>query len=327
MRFAAAFAFLFVSMAGPAHAGLKLCNQTSYVIYAATAYVSAPNIVTHGWTRIVPGACETAISGALAAPSYYVYARTSEAHAGRTRVWGGADEFCAREENFALTTQAGLPGCGEDSFAVPFAKIDTRAMASWTTTFTESARIKTMADARQAGIDRLLRDNGYKGGRATALAQFRARMKLPAEASARDLFDALETEAMKAAAPAGYSICNDSDSAIWAALGMKAGKAWLTRGWWKVMPGACAHAITDPLSAEKIYLHAEGHGDHNLVSGRAKLCIADITFEVTGSGACAKEGLKEAGFAETDTKDVSGYAAHIGQDGLLPPMPHASTPK
>ena len=323
----AAFAFLFVLLSVPAHAGLKLCNQTSYIVYAAIAYPSAPDIVTRGWTRIVPGACEMAISSALAAPAYYVYARTSEAHAGKARIWGGTNEFCARGTNFTLAAQAGLPGCGDDSFPVPFAKLDTEGKESWITTFTESAHIKNLPDARTAGIDRLLRDNGYRNDRTTALAEFRARMKLPADAGDRDLFDALETGAMKQAAPAGYSICNDGASAIWAALGTKSGGKWLTRGWWKVMPGACAHAITDALPAGKVYLHAEGHGNHHLVSGPAKLCVASITFEVTMSGDCKHQGLIEAGFAATHTKGLSGYAAHIGEDGLLPPLPHASTPK
>ena len=213
---------------------------------------------------------------------------------------------------------------------MPFAKIDTRTIKSWTETLTESASIKSLAAARDAGIARLLSDIGYKDDRTTALKKFRARMKLPGSASTDDLFDALETEALKAAAPAGYSICNDGDSAIWAALGLKTGANWLTRGWWKIMPGACARAITNPLSADKVYLHVEGHGNHDLVSSAAKLCVTDITFEVTSKGDCTGQGLTPAGFATTDTKGRSGYAAHIGENGLVPPLPgnpQASTPK
>ena len=169
-------------------------------------------------------------------------------------------------------------------------------------------------------LARLLADNGYKGERTAALAKFRARMKLPKDANTDALFDALETDAMKQSAPAGYSICNDSAGAIWAALGVKAPNGWLARGWWKVMPGACAHAITDPLSAEIVYLHAEGHGDHHLVTGKTQFCVTDITFEVSGKGDCAEQGLTATGFAATDTKGHIGYSAHIGQNGLLPPM-------
>lgn len=327
MRIAAALAFASLLAAAPAHAALKLCNQTSYIIYAAAARVALPNVVTQGWTRIVPGGCETAVSGPLIASAYYIYARTSEAHSGGSHSWGGSEEFCVQQGNFALTRPAGVQDCAEDSFAGSFGRIDTRGEISWTTTFTESAKIKSLAAAHDAGIARLLNDNGFKGK--GALANFRARMKLPKSAGNDALFDALETGAMKQAAPAGYSICNDSRSPIWAALGLKNANGWLTRGWWKVEPGACAHAMTEPLSADTIYLHAEGHGDHHLVTGKMQFCVTDITFEVAGKGDCAEQGLTEAGFAATDTHGRAGYAAHIGQNGLLPPMGklQASTPK
>ena len=320
MRFVAALSLALVFLAAPAHAALKLCNQTSYIIYAATAHTASSNIVSEGWTRIVPGACETAISEPLTAPAYYVYARSSDAHSGRAHSWGGAEEFCVRQGNFRLARQIGFQSCGEDSFAGSFGKIDTHGDGSWTTTFTESAKINSPAAAQDAGIARLLADNGYRGERVAALAKFRQRMKLPKDANTNALFDALETDAMKQSAPAGYSICNDSAGAIWAALGVKAPNGWLARGWWKVMPGACAHAITDPLSAEIVYLHAEGHGDHHLVTGKTQFCVTDITFEVSGKGDCAEQGLTATGFAATDTKGHIGYSAHIGQNGLLPPM-------
>lgn len=318
MKLSVFLAFAFVLLTAPAHAALKLCNQTSYILYAATAHVASPNVVSQGWTRVVPGACETAIAGALIAPAYYVYAHTSQAHSGRARIWGGGEEFCVRPGNFKLTRETGLQACGDDSFSGSFGKIDMRGKQNWITTFTESAKINSPAAAREAGIARLLGDNGYKGE--GALAKFRARMKLPENAGNDALFDALETGAMKQAAPAGYSICNDSQSAIWAALGMKSANGWLTRGWWKVEPGACAHAITDPLSADTIYLHAEGHGDHHLVTGKTQFCVTDITFEVSGKGDCAGQGLTSTGFAATDTHGRAGYAAHIGQNGLLPAM-------
>ena len=59
-------------------------------------------------------------------------------------------------------------------------------------------------------------------------------MKLPATVSPDELFTALEAEARKAPAPEGYSICNDGDAEIWAALGMKAGQDFVSRGWWEV---------------------------------------------------------------------------------------------
>ena len=181
-----------------------------------------------------------------------------------------------------------------------------------------------------AGLVRLLSDAGYKLGTgkgtitaAEALKRFRARMKLPADAPASDLFDALETEALKVTAPAGYSICNDTEKPIYAAIGMKTGKVWTVRGWWNVAPGACARALTDPIARQKVYLLVERRGKDAkaVVTGAAKFCVTDIAFQIEGRERCDARGLREAGFAETNVKGLSGYAAHVGEEGLLPAAP------
>lgn len=309
----------------PAAAALNLCNRTSYVLYAGTGEVLRSGIVTHGWTRIAPGACETAIAGPLAPSAYYVYARTSQAHSGSAHVWGGPIRMCVMNTDFSLATPVGSNRCtSDDAFEAPFARVFTQGAPSWNATFTLSPEIASLTDARDAGIARLLSDIGYKtgaggGGTAAALNRFRIRMKMPAGASDADLFDALETEAMKIAAPAGYSICNDTDAAVWAAVGFGTGAKWLSRGWWKVAPGACARAIATRLSAGRVYLLVERAKNKKLVSGSDVFCVADITFEIQGRDHCAARGLTEAGFARTDTKGLAGFAAHVGETGLLPP--------
>jgi len=328
---AAAFA-TFVLWASSASAALHVCNQTSYVAYAAVGFQSGANMVTQGWTRIAPGACAAAVNQPLAATAYFLYARSSQAHSGPPRNWGGAIQLCAKDANFSLKSQLGLLSCSDDdAFMMPFAGVDTHRKTDWTTTLAESKTIATLDAARSAGIDRLLRDIGYRGGvngadaskaRDQALAKFRARMKLPATAGAGDLIDALETEALKAAAPAGYSICNDTTQPFWAAVGLKSGSDWVSRGWWQVAAGACAKAFTDPLSTDKVYLYATRHGNNHLAAGKAKFCTTDIEFEIFGREHCASRGLTETGFAETNTKGVSGYAAHVSDDGLVPPAQH-----
>lgn len=317
----------FAMPVSPASAALNLCNRTSYVLYAGTGEVSRSNIVTHGWTRIVPGACETAIAGPLAPSGYYVYARTSQAHAGPAHVWGGPISMCVMNTDFSLATPAGANRCtSDDAFEAPFARVYTQGAPSWSATFTLSPAITSLAAARDAGIARLLSDIGYntgrgQGGVAAALKKFRMRMKMPTAAGDADLFDALETEAMKVAAPAGYSICNDTDAAVWAAVGLRSGTKWLSRGWWKIAPGACARAIATKLSTDKIYLLVERAKNRKLVSGGDVFCVTNITFEIEGRERCTARGLTEAGFARTDTKGLSGFAAHVGETGLLPP-PH-----
>lgn len=315
-----------------AEAALKVCNRTSYVLYTAEGWSADSGNFTKGWTRIVPGSCATPIAGMLTAHGYYLYARSSQAHSGAARAWGGSVNLCAKDTNFSLDTPATSPNCaGSDAFTMPFAQVDTHRMQSWTATLTESDAIRTDDDARNAGLDRLLRDNGYKTGnlrlRADALNRFKAKMKLAPRAGTADLFDALETGALKAASPAGYSICNDTAGEIWTALGFRTATQSLAAGWWKVPPGACAHALTEPLKQDKVYVHAEGHNKPLLVTGPDKFCVTNITFTVSDAANCTKRGLQAVGFAATSTKGRTGYTVHIGNNGLLPPPSQASIPK
>jgi uncharacterized membrane protein len=307
----------------PAHAALQVCNRTSYVLYAATGWTTDTDNVTQGWVRVVPGGCATPIKQMLTARNYFLYARSSQAHSGTARAWGGNVQLCVKDANFALKTPATSPSCtSNDAFTLPFAPVDTHRMQSWTATLTESPAIADDGAARVAGMERLLRDNGYKFTNAKqrddALKRFRARLKIAPHATSADLFDALETEALKASSPAGYTICNDTAGEIWSALAFRAGKESLAAGWWKIPAGACAHAVTQPLTLDKVYIHAEGHNKPNLVSGPARFCTTNITFQVTKTGDCKKRGLSETGFAATGTKGRAGYTAHIGNNGLLP---------
>jgi uncharacterized membrane protein len=335
-------AFLFVFSAallgaGPAEADMHLCNQTSYVLYTAIGFKNGNGIATRGWTRIAPGDCALTIREPLTQSIYFIYARSSLAHSGPGRAWGGQFHLCTKDTDFTLQTPNGAPSCGSDDvFLMPFAAVSTHGHASWTTTFTESPQINTFYAAQQAGLARLLGDIGFKGNLGEgkthdeALAQLRARLKLPANASPDELFDALEAEALKATAPSGYSICNDSDGVVWAALAMPAGSNVVSRGWWKIAAGGCAKAITEPLATDRVYLLAEKHGNDHLVSGPAKFCVTNIEFEIFGNQRCTARGLIEAGFAVTNTKGASGFAAHIGNSGLVQParpQPQARMPK
>jgi uncharacterized membrane protein len=315
-----------------AHAALTVCNRTSYVLYEAEGWTTPTDNDTQGWTRLIPGGCATPIQAMLTAPKYFLYARSSQAHGGEARAWGGTVQLCAKDGNFALKTPVTSTHCNEDEdYTVPFAPVNTHHMQSWTATLTESASIGTDEAARAAGLDRLLRDNGYKVSnvkeREAALTQFRTRMKIAPKASAADLFDALETAALKASAPAGYSLCNDTAGEIWAALGFRDGKDAISAGWWKIPAGTCARALTKPINLDRVFVHAEGHNKPQLVSGKDQFCVANVTFQVTGAENCRTRGLSAMGFAVTDTKGKSGYAAHVGNNGLLPPLRQASMPK
>jgi len=122
----------------PAHAALSLCNRTSYILYAATSAIQSPGSDTRGWTRIAPGECEIARKEQLTAESYLVHARSSIAHSGPSRVWGGAYPVCVKDANFTIRQSVTQLTCSaEDSFALPFASLNNRGKSVWTMNFDE----------------------------------------------------------------------------------------------------------------------------------------------------------------------------------------------
>jgi uncharacterized membrane protein len=333
--FAAALAFALAT--GPAHASLRLCNRTSYVLTAATASAGASDVLVQGWTRIVPGSCRTTIQGDLAAAAYYVYARTSSAHSGAPRAWNGNANFCVKDTNFSLRLPLLSTRCpAPDIYERPFAPIVTHHMRSWTTTFRETPDFDSMKSAERAGLKRLLADNGARVGdlrsgldkaEEAALALFRKRLRLSDKAGTEDLFDALETEAMKTAAPIGYTVCNDTDKPVWAAIAQKNGAVAVSRGWWIVAAGACAITVTDSVAKAKNFLRVEKGRGVALVSGPEKFCVTTIEFEIKGRERCVARGLTEAGFAETSTKGAPGFVAHVSANGLAATLSGNGMPK
>jgi uncharacterized membrane protein len=229
------------------------------------------------------------------------------------------------EANFGLQTPASASDCRIDgAFQLPFAPIATNGAQAWSMTFTEAVALASPQDARNAGFGRLLGELGYSTGSgnkglSTALAKFHAAAKIPVDASAADLFSALEADVNRAAAQRGYTICNDGDAKIWAALGFRSGTAFVSRGWWEIAAGACALAIDNPLGHDAVYLFASKHGSKLLVSGPSNFCISNAQFDIHGNDACAAHGGSVAGFLATNLKGLPGFTVHIGNDGVVPP--------
>jgi uncharacterized membrane protein len=101
---------------------------------------------------------------------------------------------------------------------------------------------------------------------------------------------------------------------------LHAGADFVSRGWWKIAPGGCARALSDPLASGHVYLFAAKHGNNHLVSGPEMFCTADKAFDVQGRGHCATRGLAETGFMATNLRGAPGYTAHIGNNGLADPI-------
>jgi uncharacterized membrane protein len=309
----------------PAWAALTLCNRTSYILYAATSAIQSPRSETEGWTRIAPGECQLARKEPLTAETYLVHARSSLAHSGTARAWGGAYPVCVKDANFQIKQSVTQPYCTADgTFALPFAPLANRGKPVWTMNFDEQPAM-TLTQAQLAGVKRLLKDNGYAIGRidgspdrqtGVALLDFRKRMHFNPDADNGQLFDALEREAKRKIAPAGYAVCNDSREALLVALGQGEGSKAVSRGWWTVQPGACAQGITTPLASDAIFLLVLRKGGSTLVGGPQRFCTTAAAFEIHDAGNCGARGFSEAGFARTDTRGKPGYAAHVTPSGL-----------
>jgi uncharacterized membrane protein len=321
-----------------ANAGLKLCNRTSYILYAATGAVQNNQAAMQGWARLIPGSCQSVIAAPLTPrASYFVYARTSFGHSGQTRAWGGDQPLCVKDGPFALKTALAGSRCPDDTFSLPFAHIDTHRQKSWAMTFDDNPAFKTMKDAESAGLKRLLRDQGAKiktidarpdKTADAAMAAFRKRLNMAPTATIANLFDALETETLKLTAPAGYSVCNDTAKSIWVALGMRTKDKWLSRGWWKIAAGGCARAISESLATDTIYLLAQTPGGVPIVYGPEKFCTTTVEFDIQNRGNCKARGLVEAGFAATHVRGLSGYTAHVSENGLIMmPRNYSAMPK
>lgn len=304
----------------PAKAGLTLCNRTSYVLYAATGFLTGNDVTVAGWTRIVPGACAESVKGALTAHQYFIAAKTARAHTGPSRAWSGPVNLCVKDKTFALH-QPFAVRCPSDFYQTGFAPVDTKRRQSWTATFRETPDLPSMTAAQRAGLKRLLTDSGAKlliGDKQidAALKAFKVRVRLQPGATTAALFDALETEAMKSAEPAGYTLCNDTNVPFYAAIGLQSGTTFLARGWWTVPGASCSQLVTEPVAGRKIWLRVERAKGTALVHGPAKFCVTDIEFDIQGRGRCAQRGLIEAGFAETHGGSASGYTAHVTATGL-----------
>ena len=327
MRFWPGVVLALLCAATPAQAALTLCNRTSYVLYTATAAVKGSQAQVQGWTRIAPGDCQVARSENLTADTYMVHARSSRAHGGPARAWGGKTAICVRDADFRTTQPIAPAMCKDDgTFALPFAPVAKGDHGNWTMTLDEAPALPSLTAAQLAGVKRLLRDNGYDVGpldgmpdkkTGVALTAFRKRFHAE-KADNAHLFAILESEALKTNAPAGYTICNDSKVLLQAALAQTDKNTIAVRGWWPVPPGACARAVTTPLAKSSYYLFARRKDGVPVLGGSEKFCIAPTAFEIRERGNCPAHAQTEAGFVLTQTNGVTGYVAHIGDKGLLP---------
>jgi uncharacterized membrane protein len=322
-----------LAFAGNAHAqqrpgGWQLCNETSFVLETTTGRPDGRSILVQGWTRLRPGECQVAVDAPLARGTHYVYARTSNAHRGGRRQWGGDAILCVDvNESFQIVNP---PQCGESYEQRRFRRVQINKRDSWRTTFSEATPY-TLARARQMGIQRLLDDAGYnirenrRGADprliAQAIAQFRTVARLPANASEDQLIDALEAHARRRAAQVGLTLCNRTQGRVWTAIGRRRGEGWESRGWWQLNPGGCVRTIDEVLTQDRYYVFASldtEQGPRYLAAGEA-FCTSPSRFAILGRTNCQARYYRTQAFAPINARGREGLVVEFEERDFLDP--------
>ncbi len=298
---------LSVAVAQPASAtGQQACNETSYVLYLALGIPENGKVRLEGWTRLRPGQCRTVLPAPLTSKPYYAYAYSSPVHAGGRHQWGGRYGFCVdMSGDFSMLEPKTCKGPGQR--IRKFSVIDVKAPNGGRTLFSEPSEYGARAEL--AGIQRLLKDNGYRvrsvdgyNGRRTrsAIRRFLAQHKIARRPDNAGLIDALEKAARDNLAATGLHVCNQADAPVWTAYGRHQGRKWLSRGWWKVEPKTCLPLISGLLKDKSVYLYAgmeTPDGEQPLQAATETFCVLDILFSIDGRKDCQLRGFEKRNFA------------------------------
>ncbi|MBU1212281.1 MAG: DUF1036 domain-containing protein [Alphaproteobacteria bacterium] len=123
---AACFA-LAAAAPAPAHAELKLCNDTASRIGVAIGYRdTAGEPASEGWWTIASQTCEVLLRGGI--PSRLIYVRAIDYDQGGG--WSGTTQLCTRQEIFAVS---GVRDCKASGYqSEGFMEVDTGGSKQWT---------------------------------------------------------------------------------------------------------------------------------------------------------------------------------------------------
>jgi uncharacterized membrane protein len=316
------------AQSGPS--GWTICNQTSYILEAATGRPEGKAVLVSAWLRLRPGECRTAAQAPLTRGVHYVYGRTSTSHRGGRRQWAGAARLCVDPQNsFQIENPPSCQAMGLEERT--FREVRINKKESWRTNFAE-AEPYSLSRARTAGLQRLLTDAGYdtrnaRGGfdprrMAQGIARFRAESKLSAGASEDQLIDALENSARRRADAVGLTLCNRTADRLWTAVAKRRGEGWESRGWWQLGPGGCARTIDDPLLSGGVYfvnavLESES-GDRMLAAGGETFCTSPSKFAILGREKCDSRWYDTTLFTPISPQGREGMVVEFFERDFLP---------
>ncbi len=314
---------ILVGTTAPAHASVKLCNETSYVLQVATAYQQGVASKSEGWTQLLPGDCQQAMAQLPKGARVFTYAQSDSAYSGEGLVFDGGARFCIELENRDFVIEGRREcrrrGLLEVDFS-PIANTSGRPLV----TFTEKRDFGNRR-ATMAGIQRLLADlqyevgtiGGFDGQRTReASAAYRLRYQISGNPTGKNLLTSLIRTARQQASTRGLTLCNKTGHLIWAASSQLHGKKFESRGWIRIPARQCAPVISQSLTARFYFFYAEAvdatglpvieAGRRKFWSGDFTMCAKQTRFVIIGDTECRKRGYDELKFRKIDTgADVS----------------------
>jgi uncharacterized membrane protein len=110
----------------PAHATLRICNNTHMLVNFAIGYNAGERFATEGWWTMTPGSCSKPWRGKLPGRYTYLYATDIEG----VDVLAGKVSMCVDRVKFKVF---GVNDCWRRGLqAVNFVEIDAGASPDWT---------------------------------------------------------------------------------------------------------------------------------------------------------------------------------------------------
>lgn len=306
-----------VTLAGAAdraEAKYSLCNKSSYALSASIGYVDGDRLATRGWWRLRPGQCKVVLTERTNPGRYFVYAEAIPGHKGPLRTWSGETALCV--ENFGFFNLRNQEVCHGDPLSQrKFFDVDVTedAAGNWQTDFAEASNF-TVYSAEVAGVQRLLSDIGKEIGRVdgamgrstqSALNAYRKEKGLTDATSIDDdLIDALIEDANAREAKLGFFYCNKTDDPVWAAIAEPdEGEVYLSKGWWKLDPGACSKILKGELQHDHYYVYGaieKAGNEAKLTEGDKSFCVNAVMFSSRTDLSCADQDLDETSFRRVD---------------------------
>lgn len=310
-----------------------ICNETSYIMRIATAYIRGETISPKGWDITRPGECKSQMVP-IGSPRY-VFAESDSVHQGGIREWSGSVPLCVSSDDFSSDA---TKSCQLQNLeARNYLAVDPSEPR---TTFVEPDSFGK--NAATAGMQRLLKDSGYKitridglpGRRTTRiLSTFKKENELAKDVDDNTLIDALAETARAKQAEVGLEVCNNSSNRIWTAVATREDGDWKSRGWWTIEQGACLRTLTKTLQGTEAHYYAlaenitEGENGQEIGPDKrlrsvaatpAQFCVAEAKFSALGREYCAEAGYAVANFRPVPTDNDGIRVTLTDQDFAVP---------